>query len=209
MSVGHRDAILAAATETFARFGFRKTSIDDIARRAGIAKGTVYVHFESKDELFGAVIRRIGVKATADLEASMKQARTPQAKVLAFLEGRNRQHAQLAADMRISQESLIELLAHAEPHIRQHVTREAAPLEDVLREGNAHGVFAVRSPGLVAAGMSACIQGAEAHLVGAAALELQGALAEVYDVFVRGLLASEDGPGRRRGRRSGASIGGA
>ena len=48
MSSEHRDAILATAIETFARFGFKRTSIDDIARRAGIGKG-------SSHELLGAL----------------------------------------------------------------------------------------------------------------------------------------------------------
>jgi AcrR family transcriptional regulator len=189
MSAQQRDAILAAATETFARFGFKKTSIDDIARRAGIGKGTVYLHFESKEELFGAVIRRIEVKALADVEANVKQARTPQAKVRAFLEARNRQHAQLAEDLRISPETLVELVVQAEPDRREPRKREAALLEDIISGGNAQGVFAVGNPRLLAAGMSACLHGVDGNLVGPGSLDLQGALAEVYDVFVRGLLA--------------------
>ena len=189
MSSEHRDAILASATETFARFGYRKTSIDDIARRAGIGKGTVYLHFESKEELFGEVIRRISLKGLADLTAVVKQARTPQAKARAFLEGRQRLFEAIAADLRISQESLIELLVQAEPHRREQRTREAALLEDIIKEGNAQGVFAVRSPRLVAAGMAACLCGLDAHLVGLGAPELKDALAEVYEVFVHGLRA--------------------
>lgn len=47
-----REAILAAALGLFGRYGYRRTSIDDIAREAGIAKGTVYLHVESKAMLF-------------------------------------------------------------------------------------------------------------------------------------------------------------
>lgn len=193
MSSAHRDAILTAATETFARFGFKKTSIDDIARRAGIGKGTVYLHFESKEELFGAIVLRVAVKAIANLEAIVKQARTPHAKVRAFLEARSRLMAQTAAELRVSEESLLELLAQAEAHRREPRAREAAVLEDVIKEGNAKGAFAVRSPRLVAAGISACLEGLDRMLVGPRTLELQEALAEVYDVFIRGLLA----PGRQ------------
>lgn len=46
-----RRRIVAAATELFAHYGYRKTSIDDIARRAGIGKGTLYLYFESKIDL--------------------------------------------------------------------------------------------------------------------------------------------------------------
>ncbi len=184
MSIEHRDAILTAATETFGRFGFKKTSIDDIARRAGIGKGTVYLHFESKEELFAAVIRRMAVKALASLQAAVKQAGAPQAKVRAFLEGRLRQHARTAADLRVSEESLLEVLAHAAPY-----RREAELLEDIINEGNARGVFAVRSPRLAAEGISAGLHGLDAYHAGPDTLGLQGALAELNEIVVRGMLA--------------------
>ena len=53
-----RERILAAATDHFTAFGYRKTSIEDVARAAGVAKGTVYLYYRSKPELlFHAVAR--------------------------------------------------------------------------------------------------------------------------------------------------------
>ena len=46
-----RGRILRAATELFQRLGYRATNVDEVARLAGVAKGTVYLHFESKAEL--------------------------------------------------------------------------------------------------------------------------------------------------------------
>ncbi len=46
-----RERILTAATEYFVRLGYRKTSIDDVARRAGVAKGTIYLYYRNKAEL--------------------------------------------------------------------------------------------------------------------------------------------------------------
>ncbi len=47
--------ILAAATSLFARYGYKRTSIDDIAREAEIAKGTIYLYFDSKEACFRGV----------------------------------------------------------------------------------------------------------------------------------------------------------
>ena len=55
---GGREALLEAAAALFARRGFRETSIDDIAREAGFSKGAVYWHFESKDDLFFALVEQ-------------------------------------------------------------------------------------------------------------------------------------------------------
>jgi AcrR family transcriptional regulator len=51
-----RDQIMAAAKEVFARKGFHATTIADIAKRAGLAYGSVYWYFDSKDVLFHALM---------------------------------------------------------------------------------------------------------------------------------------------------------
>ncbi len=50
-----RIAILDAAIRLFSQYGYRRTSIDDIAREAEVAKGTVYLSFKSKEEIFRAL----------------------------------------------------------------------------------------------------------------------------------------------------------
>lgn len=59
-STDKRSNILRVATLLFSRYGFKKTSIDQIAKEAGIAKPTLYAYFESKDALFGAVCQFVG-----------------------------------------------------------------------------------------------------------------------------------------------------
>src|SRR3989442_15459515 len=52
-----RAAILAAALEEFAARGFAATRLDDVARRARIAKGTIYLYFRNKESLFQELVR--------------------------------------------------------------------------------------------------------------------------------------------------------
>jgi len=56
-SAERRDAILAAALDEFAARGFAATRLDDVARRADVAKGTIYLHFADKETLFQELIR--------------------------------------------------------------------------------------------------------------------------------------------------------
>jgi AcrR family transcriptional regulator len=53
------DAILAAATTVFLRYGFKKTSMDDLARAAGLSRQGLYLHFDTKEALFKAAIVRL------------------------------------------------------------------------------------------------------------------------------------------------------
>jgi AcrR family transcriptional regulator len=58
VDVGKKECILVEAARAFARWGFRKTTVDDIAKAAKVAKGTVYLAYESKEDLFFQVIER-------------------------------------------------------------------------------------------------------------------------------------------------------
>jgi AcrR family transcriptional regulator len=56
----HREEkILAAAFQVFAAHGYEAARIDDVARLAGIAKGTIYLYFRDKERLFRAVVRSL------------------------------------------------------------------------------------------------------------------------------------------------------
>jgi AcrR family transcriptional regulator len=58
MEAAKRECILIEAAKAFARFGFQKASVDEIARKAGVAKGTIYLAAASKKELFYEVLLR-------------------------------------------------------------------------------------------------------------------------------------------------------
>jgi len=53
-----RDKILSVANKLFSRFGFHKTSMDEIAKISRKAKGSLYYHFESKEDLFKEVVSK-------------------------------------------------------------------------------------------------------------------------------------------------------
>ena len=53
---GRRELVLAAALDTFARYGYRKTSMEDVARAAAISRPGLYLLFGSKQELFSAAV---------------------------------------------------------------------------------------------------------------------------------------------------------
>ena len=63
------EEIIAAALEVFADRGFAATKLEDIARRAGVTKGTIYLYFDNKEALFKALIRQTIVPVLAQGEA--------------------------------------------------------------------------------------------------------------------------------------------
>ena len=63
-----REQILTAATEAFARSGFAATGLDDIATEAGITRVLLYRHFDSKTDLYQAVLDRMCARLEAHVE---------------------------------------------------------------------------------------------------------------------------------------------
>ncbi len=66
-----RDQILDGANIVFSRMGFDAAGIADITREAGVSKGTIYVYFDSKDDLFAALIDRQREHLFRDITAAL------------------------------------------------------------------------------------------------------------------------------------------
>ena len=62
------ERLLDAATTLLVRWGYRKTTIDDVAREAGVGKGTIYLHWKDKNELFRAAIWREQQRYSEDIQ---------------------------------------------------------------------------------------------------------------------------------------------
>jgi AcrR family transcriptional regulator len=75
-SAAKREAILAAALDEFSQRGFEAARLDDLAKRAGVAKGTIYLYFRDKEALFQELIRGMLTPVVGTIEA-MGQADIP------------------------------------------------------------------------------------------------------------------------------------
>jgi AcrR family transcriptional regulator len=80
-----RGQILDAAHAVFAGKGFREATVCDIAEAAGVAKGTVYLYFKSKDEMYWAALERGLDQLHAQTKAALDQADTVEQTLRAFV----------------------------------------------------------------------------------------------------------------------------
>jgi AcrR family transcriptional regulator len=84
--------LIEAALACFAERGFAATKLDDIATKAGVSKGTVYLYFPSKEELFKAVIRETILPNLVQAETMLDTTKVPSAeylrRLLEFMTGR-------------------------------------------------------------------------------------------------------------------------
>ena len=128
-------SILDAALVEFDRHGIRKVTLDDVARRAGVSRTTIYRRFANRDELVAAVMDRENARLFADIADELNEAR-PQSNyyVEAFTSAilRSRRHRVL--NRMITDEPAL-TLELARRHYRAAVTRIEAALQAVIPPG--------------------------------------------------------------------------
>lgn len=76
-----RQAILEAARSRFLHYGYKKTTIDDIAQTAGVGKGTVYLYFENKEEILLTLARSVKKNITEQMRAIAQSFAPPDEKI--------------------------------------------------------------------------------------------------------------------------------
>jgi AcrR family transcriptional regulator len=81
-----RAKLLKAAEQVFARSGFEAARLEDIAAAAGYTRGAFYANFESKEDLFMALLEECVRRRVADVRELMARAGSPQAQAKAFRE---------------------------------------------------------------------------------------------------------------------------
>ncbi len=103
-----RQRILQVAKSHFERFGFRRTRIEDIAREAGIAKGAVYLEFESKEVLLHAVIESLFEEIGRRYAAEVMPLESPRERLRATLRFAYRE---------LARDTLFERLVREDPEL--------------------------------------------------------------------------------------------
>jgi AcrR family transcriptional regulator len=189
--------IVEAALEVFAERGFSAARIDDVATRAGISKGTLYLYFASKEELFKAVVRQALLPNLARVEALLATHAGPAAERIGTVIG------QIGALLQGTQIGVIPKLVIAEsgnfPELARFYHQEVisrglrllgAEIERGIARGEfrpvdaGHGARLLVSPVLLAAIWKTTF---EAHA--GAPLDASEFLGVALDVLLRGLRA--------------------
>ena len=139
-----RDEILDATDRLLARFGYKKMTIDDLAQEVGIGKGTVYLHFSSKEEIALSHIDRIIERMKVRLKEISSADVSPDERLRDML--LTRVLFRFDSVQHYTQ-SLNDLLADLRPRVlarrRRYFEDEAQIFAEVLQEGDKIKMFSV------------------------------------------------------------------
>ena len=142
-----RDLILDAVDDLLARYGYRKMTMEDLARQVGIGKGTIYLHFPGKEELILSHIDRIAARIVDKLREIAGSPDSPDRRLRRMLV--HRVLFRFDSVIHYSQ-NLNDLLSAVRTGLlvrrEAHFEKEAGILEDVLREGSRPGTLDCPDP---------------------------------------------------------------
>jgi len=136
--------ILEAARKVFSKNGFNETTVDDIAGAAGVAKGTVYLYFRSKREIYLAALTQGIARLNEETRERVEAPDAIQAKIRAFIGTRVRYFEENRDFFKIYQSEFGNILVHpANLHkdFKELYCQQARLLESVLREAAKQGAI--------------------------------------------------------------------
>ena len=138
-----RAEILDTARRLFTTRGFQSTSVEDILTEVGIAKGTLYYHFSSKEEILRALIARTadGIADRARAIAEGRQPAVPKLLAIAAAARVDEPELELAEELHAPGNAEFHVLT-----IVETVRRLTPILTDVVEQGVAEGVFSTEHP---------------------------------------------------------------
>jgi len=142
-----REAILDAADGLMQRFGFRKMTMDDIAREAGISKRTIYTYFPSKEEVGLSSIARVVDHAQATMRDAADQPGVAAERLQEMLVGRVMARIECVGEYRQSLDELFEAVRPTYMVRRKAAFEvETSLIEGVVREGIDDGSLGAEDP---------------------------------------------------------------
>jgi AcrR family transcriptional regulator len=137
-----RQTILDAADRLIAHYGYKKTTIDDVAREAGIGKGTIYLYFKSKEEVALCSADRVFARVIEHLKSVAESADTPSNRLRRMLVGRVLYRFDSFQQYAHSLDDLFAALRPAcMSRKEQWLEEEAKVFAEVLIEGRLLGTF--------------------------------------------------------------------
>ncbi len=144
-----REQIVKAATALLAQKGYDATSLDEVAAAAGVTKGTIYYHFDSKEAVYGAVISPEIDRNMREVEEILGGARSPREALIEVLRLQTR-GARVPAERYLYYQELLPLSDDTRRALRQRENRYEALVADVIRRGQELGEVVAGDPKILA-----------------------------------------------------------
>ena len=157
-----KDNILLIAQNTFRKYGFRKTTMDEIAFAAGKTKSTMYYYFESKEEVFKAVVEKEVLQLRSEIQDAVSKKQDAKQKLEAYILTRMKGFRKLGNLYELLKDEFISNLEFAEKIRTVYDKNETEALAQIIQNGVDNNEFKKLNASLTARTIVIAMKGLEA-----------------------------------------------
>lgn len=136
----HRD-IIDAAVKTFARTGYHRTRVADIAHEAGVADGTVYIYFKNKEDILVSLFQDLMIRFVEDLHSELVQCQDANEKLKKIINYHLTTLAGKPDQAKVTQIELRQIDQAINEGISRPLKRYFELIEEVIDEGIQQGLY--------------------------------------------------------------------
>ncbi|PKP46949.1 MAG: TetR family transcriptional regulator [Bacteroidetes bacterium HGW-Bacteroidetes-11] len=156
-----KNSIIAVARQIFSRFGFKKTTMDEIAIASRKGKSSIYYYFESKEDIFQAVVEKEASMLKRELQEAIKQVADPKEKLKVYVLVRMKTLKNLANYYDAIRSEYLSHLDFVENIRKKYDEEEISIVEAILKEGAEKMEFNIENTRLAAIAIVTALKGLE------------------------------------------------
>ena len=156
-----KNSIIAVARQIFSRFGFKKTTMDEIAIASRKGKSSIYYYFEIKEDIFQAVVEKEASMLRRELQEAIKTVADPKEKLKVYVLVRMKTLKNLANYYDAIRSEYLSHLDFVENIRKKYDDEEITMVESILKEGAEKMEFNIDNTRLAAIAIVTALKGLE------------------------------------------------
>lgn len=183
------EIIIKAAQGIFARFGFNKTTMDEIAKAAHKAKSSIYHYFKSKEEIFQTIVEKESCVLKEEIIKAVNQEDTPQKKLRACVITRMTVLHRLANFYSALKDEYLEYYSFIEKIRKKHFEDEIKIIKAILKGGIDQNIFIIKDLELTAFTIIMALKGLEyPWAIENDSLKIEESIDKLLDLLFNGIV---------------------
>ncbi len=187
-----RQQLVEAARRVVQRFGYKKTTLEDIAEEGGVSRATLYYYFPNREEVFRALILHEIETLTAAVTRAVDLDDPPDVRLRSLVRARQKHLKQIKALYAVRSDIGRDLLPMAEEYIQRATETELAMITSWLREGVESGRFRPDVDAeVLALAICAGLRGLEEAYIFENRTAMVSSTEALFDCLMYGLLSEE------------------
>jgi AcrR family transcriptional regulator len=189
MDKHQKEKILDTARTIFTRFGIKKSTMDEIAKKIRIGKSTLYHYFKSKEDIFLAVVKRESDTLKKSLQEVLEKKDSPKDKFRNYVKTRMKYLKELSVYYSTLTDAYFDIYSFAEEIREDFQNFELESLKNIFSEGVEKEIFDLKDPELTARMIIIAFKGFEYLLITKEeAPDVESEFDMFIDMFFEGIL---------------------